>query len=96
MSVSSPFEAVSALAGDSMDTFKKLCVLRCIRPDAVVSASFTTSVKIEQVIFDSCRCPTMSELFSSPSSSSYSTIAYVVNFISDFSIIILAVSFIFI
>lgn len=37
METSAPFEAVSGLLGDGMDTFKKLCVLRCIRPDAVVS-----------------------------------------------------------
>jgi dynein heavy chain, axonemal len=36
MNVNTPFESVNALAGDTMDTFKKLCVLRCIRPDAVV------------------------------------------------------------
>ena len=38
METSTPFEAVSGLLGDGMDTFKKLCVLRCIRPDAVVSS----------------------------------------------------------
>lgn len=37
METSAPFKAVSGLLGDGMDTFKKLCVLRCIRPDAVVS-----------------------------------------------------------
>ena len=36
MSVNSPMESISALLGDGMDGFKKLCVLRCIRPDAVV------------------------------------------------------------
>ena len=37
MGTPTPFEAVSGLLGDGIDTFKKLCVLRCIRPDAVVS-----------------------------------------------------------
>ena len=36
MNVNSPMESISALLGDGMDGFKKLCVLRCIRPDAVV------------------------------------------------------------
>ena len=36
MNVNSPMDSISALLGDGMDGFKKLCVLRCIRPDAVV------------------------------------------------------------
>lgn len=43
METSAPFEAVSGLLGDGMDTFKKLCVLRFIRPDAVVSHLYKLS-----------------------------------------------------
>ena len=41
LNMNSPFESVSALLGDGMDGFKKLCVLRCIRPDAVVSGTYS-------------------------------------------------------
>ena len=31
-----PLDMVGALCGDEMEQFRKLCVLRCMRPDAVV------------------------------------------------------------
>eukprot|EP01038_Epipyxis_sp_PR26KG_P008094 gene8094-10963_t len=32
----SPMDVVNAIVGDKIDTFKKLCILRCLRPDAII------------------------------------------------------------
>ena len=44
MNVNTPYENVSTLTGDNVDAFKKLCVLRCIRPDAVVSQNIIHTI----------------------------------------------------
>ncbi|RYG67808.1 hypothetical protein EON64_06655, partial [archaeon] len=38
VSSSTPMELLNTLLGESMDAFRKLCVLRCIRPDVAVPA----------------------------------------------------------
>jgi len=38
MESNTPIEIVHAIIGDTLDGFKKLCVLRCLRPDVIVPA----------------------------------------------------------
>ena len=38
MESNAPIPMVSELAGEKFDTFRKLCILRCVRPDVVVPA----------------------------------------------------------
>lgn len=38
ISATNPMELISQLVGEHVDSFHKLCILRCIRPDAVVPA----------------------------------------------------------
>ena len=56
MSVNSPMESISALLGDGMDGFKKLCVLRCIRPDAVVREREIFHIRCSTLFFSVQYC----------------------------------------